>query len=116
LTLLKFKDVDKSIVVVTEGLGNQPFHGRVLLLVNEHTISGAEIVAGFASDHKLATLLGTRTAGKLLGWATVSLQCDCSLTLPTVNYLTWEGSARAALQKAEMARNEYLDHVREHGC
>jgi carboxyl-terminal processing protease len=57
LTLLKFKDVDKSIVVVTEGLGKQSFHGRVLLLVNEHTISGAEIVAGFASDHKLATLV-----------------------------------------------------------
>ena len=93
LTLLKFKDVDKSIVVVTEGLGEQPFHGRVLLLVNEHTISGAEIVAGFASDHKLATLVGTRTAGKLLGWATVPLQHDCSLTLPTVNYLTWEGKS-----------------------
>ncbi len=31
LTLFKFKDVDKSIVVVTEGLGKQPFHGRVLI-------------------------------------------------------------------------------------
>jgi carboxyl-terminal processing protease len=93
LTLLKFKDVDKSIVIVTEGLGKQPFHGRVLLLVNEHTISGAEIVAGFAADHKLATLIGTRTAGKLLGWATVSLQHNYFLTLPTVNYLTWEGKS-----------------------
>jgi C-terminal processing protease CtpA/Prc len=37
--------------------------------------------------------VGTRTAGKLLGWATVSLQHDCSLTLPTVNYLTWEGKS-----------------------
>jgi carboxyl-terminal processing protease len=93
LTLLKFKDVDKSIVVVTEGLGKQPFHHRVLLLVNEHTISGAEIVAGFAADHKLATLMGTRTAGKLLGWTTVALQHECFLTLPTVNYLTWEGKS-----------------------
>lgn len=93
LTLLKFKDVDKSIVVVTEGLGKQPFHGRVLLLVNEHTISGAEIVAGFAADNKLATLVGTRTAGKLLGWTTVSLPHEYFLTLPTVNYLTWEGKS-----------------------
>ena len=93
LTLLKFKDVDKSIVVVTEGLGKQSFHGRILMLVNEHTISGAEIVAGFARDHELATLIGNRTSGKLLGWATLGLQHDYHLTLPTVNYLTWEGKS-----------------------
>lgn len=91
LTLLKFKDVDKSITVVTEGLGRQKFHGRIVMLVNEHTISGGEIVAGFASDHRLAILVGTPTAGKLLGWASLSVGHDCFLTLPTVNYVTWEG-------------------------
>jgi carboxyl-terminal processing protease len=91
LTLLKFKDGDKSIAVVTEGLGKQSFHGRIIMLVNQHTISGGEIVAGFASDHKLATLVGTPTAGKLLGWTSLSVGHDCFLTLPTVNYLTWEG-------------------------
>ena len=50
-TLWKFKDVDKSIVLVTEGLKPQPFHGRIIMLVNEHTISGGEIVAGFAKEH-----------------------------------------------------------------
>jgi hypothetical protein len=29
--------VEKSILVVTEGLGPRRFHGRVVLLVNEHT-------------------------------------------------------------------------------
>ena len=91
LTLLKFKDGDKSITVVTEGLGKRNFHGRIVMLVNEHTISGGEIVAGFASDHKLATLVGSATAGKLLGWASLSVGHDCFLTLPTVNYVTWEG-------------------------
>ncbi len=91
LTLLKFKDGDKSITVVTEGLRKQAFHGRIIMLVNEHTISGGEIVAGFASDHKLATLVGTPTAGKLLGWSSLSVGHNCFLTLPTVNYLTWEG-------------------------
>ncbi len=91
LTLLKFKDGDKSITVVTEGLGKRSFHGRIIMLVNEHTISGGEIVAGFAADHKLATLVGTSTAGKLLGWASLSVGHDCFLTLPTVNYVTWEG-------------------------
>lgn len=91
LTLLKFKDVDKSITIVTEGLGEKSFHGRIVMLVNEHTISGGEIVAGFAADHKLATLVGSPTAGKLLGWASISVGHECFLTLPTVNYLTWEG-------------------------
>ena len=67
--LLRFRKVDKSIVVVTEGLGRQAFHGKTVMLVNEHTISGAEIVAGFATDHKLAVIVGTRTAGRMLSWS-----------------------------------------------
>src|SRR5215469_2100356 len=31
--------VDKSVVLVTEGLGPRRFHGRVVLMVNEHTAS-----------------------------------------------------------------------------
>lgn len=93
LTLWKFKDVDKSIVLVTEGLKKQSFHGRIIMLVNEHTISGGEIVAGFASEHKLAMLIGAPTAGKLLGYAVVPLEHECFLALPTVNYLTWSGKS-----------------------
>lgn len=92
-TLWKFKDVDKSIALVTEGIKRQPFHGRIIMLVNEHTISGGEIVAGFASEHKLATLIGTPTSGKLLGFATVPVGHECFFTLPTVNYLTWSGKS-----------------------
>lgn len=92
-TLWKFKDVDKSIVLVTEGLKEQSFHGRIIMLVNEHTTSGGEIVAGFASEQKLAALIGTPTAGKLLGFATASLGHGCFFTLPTVNYLTWSGQS-----------------------
>lgn len=90
-TLWKFKDVDKSIALVTEGLKPQSFHGRIIMLMNEHTISGGEIVAGFASEHKFATLIGTPTAGKLLGFASVPVGHECFFTLPTVNYLTWSG-------------------------
>jgi C-terminal processing protease CtpA/Prc len=92
-TLWKFKDVDKSIALVTEGLKRQSFHGQIIMLVNEHTISGGEIVAGFASEQKLATLIGTPTAGKLLGFATVPIGHECFFTLPTVNYLTWSGKS-----------------------
>ena len=93
LLLLKFKDADKSIVVVTEGLGQQSFHSRIIMLVNEHTISGGEIVAGFASDHRLAHLVGCPTSGRLLAWSTLPVGHDCFVTLPTGNYLTWEGKS-----------------------
>lgn len=90
---LRFKFADKSIAVVTEGLPKQKFNGRVVMLVNEHTTSGAEIVAGFAKDHKLATLVGSRTAGRLLGWSTFRVGQDYRLVIPVSNYLTWEGKS-----------------------
>ncbi len=91
--LWRFRKADKSIVVVTEGLGAQTFHGKIVLLVNEHTISGAEIVAGFAADHRLATIVGTRTSGRLLAWASLSVGHGFFMTIPIGNYLTWEGKS-----------------------
>jgi C-terminal processing protease CtpA/Prc len=89
---LRFKFVDKSIVVVTEGLGPQPFHGRIAMLVNEHTGSGAEIVAGFAAQHGLATIVGARTMGRLLGWSSLPVGHGYKLTIPVSNYLAWDGT------------------------
>jgi C-terminal processing protease CtpA/Prc len=91
--LWRFRNVDKSIVVVTEGLGRQSFHGKTVMLVNEHTISGAEIVAGFAADHKLAVVVGTRTAGRMLSWSPLPLGHGYFMTIPIGNYLTWEGKS-----------------------
>lgn len=67
LLLLRFAGRDHSIVVVTEGLGRQKFHGRIVVLVNEHTSGAGEMVAGFAKENNLAKIVGTRTAGRLLG-------------------------------------------------
>lgn len=44
------------------------------------------------------------------------LKRKAGMVIATEKYHAVIESARAALQKAEMARNEYLDHVREHGC
>jgi C-terminal processing protease CtpA/Prc len=57
--LLRYAFVDKSITVVTEGLGRQPFHGRVMILVNEHSASAAEMLAAFARDNNLSKIVGT---------------------------------------------------------
>ena len=77
-------------MVVTEGLGKQRSHGRIVILVNEHTISGAEIIACFPADHGLATIVGTKTAGTLLGWRSFPLEFGYVLVIPTANYLTWD--------------------------
>ena len=47
LTLARFAFRDKSVVLLTQGLGDQPFHGRIAILVNEWTNSAAEMVAAF---------------------------------------------------------------------
>jgi hypothetical protein len=44
----------KSVVLQTEGLRGQPFHGRVGILVNEHSTSAAEMLAQFAKENTLA--------------------------------------------------------------
>ena len=55
---LRYGFIDKSILVVTEGFGPQRFHSRVIILVNEHTASAGEMVAAFAEENNLATILG----------------------------------------------------------
>jgi C-terminal processing protease CtpA/Prc len=63
LALARFALRDKSVMLLTQGLGPQPFHGRVAILVNEWTNSAAS----FASENRLATIIGTQTAGNVLG-------------------------------------------------
>jgi len=55
--LMRFSVQDKSLVLLTQGLGKQPFHGRVVVLVNEWTNSAGEIAAQFAKDTRLATVI-----------------------------------------------------------
>lgn len=88
---LRYGFIDKSILVVTEGLGSQRFHDRVVILVNEHTSSAGEMVAGFAQENQLATIIGTKTAGRLLSGSAFKAGFGYLLGLPVAAYLTWEG-------------------------
>jgi len=90
--LLRYAFVDKSIAVVTEGLGQQRFHGRVVILVNEHSASAAEMVAGFARENSLATIVGTKTPGRLLSGTGFKVGHGFMLGLPVGAYLTWAGT------------------------
>jgi len=88
---LRYGFIDKSILVVTEGLGAQRFHGRVVILVNEHTSSAGEMVAAFAEENQLATIVGTKTPGRLLSGRTFRVGSGYILGLPVAAYLTWQG-------------------------
>ena len=88
---LRYGFIDKSILVVTEGLDPQRFHGRVVIIVNEHTASAGEMVAAFAEENKLATIVGTKTAGRLLSETTFRVGEGYIVGLPVAAYLTWEG-------------------------
>lgn len=88
---LRYGFIDKSILVVTEGLGPQRFHGRVVILVNEHTASAGEMVAAFAEENGLATIVGTKTAARLLSGSTFKAGSGYIVGLPVAAYLTWQG-------------------------
>jgi carboxyl-terminal processing protease len=90
--ILRYGLIDKSIVVVTEGLGPQPFHGRVVILVNQHSASAAEMLAGFAQENWLATIVGTKTPGRLLSGGAFKVGHGFVLGLPTAGYFTWQGT------------------------
>jgi C-terminal processing protease CtpA/Prc len=88
---LRYGFIDKSILVVTEGLGAQKFHGRVVILANEHTASAGEMLAAFAQENGLATIVGTKTAARLLSGSTFKAGSGYILGLPVAAYLTWQG-------------------------
>jgi len=79
------------MVLATEGLGAQPFHGRTVILINEFTHSAAEMVASFARENDLATLVGTTTSGEVLGGANFKLANGYRLRMPVAGWFTWAG-------------------------
>jgi carboxyl-terminal processing protease len=88
---LKFASGGRSVAVFTEALGQQRHHGRVALLVNEHSASAAEMVAGFAAENGLATLVGTKTPGRLVATSAFKVGHGYRVALPVAAYFTWQG-------------------------
>jgi C-terminal processing protease CtpA/Prc len=83
---------DRSIRLETEGLGQKPFHGRVVMLVNEHTLSAGEMVAAFARENGLARIVGSQTGGQVLGGANFNVGQGFVLRFPAAAWYTWRGS------------------------
>ncbi|KAA6465210.1 hypothetical protein DYQ86_04500 [Acidobacteria bacterium AB60] len=82
----------RPVVLESEGLGRQPFHGRIALLVDRHTASAAEMIVAFARENGLAKVNGETTAGRLLSATSVKVGNGFRLALPTGAYYTWKGT------------------------
>ena len=90
--IVKFGLAGRSVAVFTEALGVQRHHGRVAMLVNEHSASAAEMVAAFASENQLATLVGTTTAGRLVATSAFKVGFGYRVVMPVATYYTWHGT------------------------
>ena len=82
----------KSIVLETEGLGPQRFHGRIAMVVNEHTTCAAEMVVLFAQEHRLAKVVGMSTPGRLVSHRGFNIGHGFTLVVPTGAYVSWGGN------------------------
>jgi carboxyl-terminal processing protease len=90
--MVRFALRGRSVAVFTESLGPQVHHGHVAMLVNEHSASAAEMVAGFASEYGLATLVGVKTAGRLVATSAFKVGFGYRVALPVAAFFTWKGT------------------------
>lgn len=91
ICLARFSIQDKSLVLLTQGLGAQPFHGRISILVNEFTASAGEMAAQFAKDNELAVLVGQRTMGHVLGSTMFDAGHGYKVSLPIFGWYRPDG-------------------------
>ena len=91
VTLARFSFRDKSVMLLTQGLGEQPFHNRIVVLVNEWTNSAAEMLAAFAAENRLATIVGQKTRGNVLGASNFKVGGGYWLRLPVFGWFTSKG-------------------------
>ena len=88
--IFRFALHGRSVAVFTENKGPQSFHRRVAILVNEHTASSSEMITAFAIENGLATVIGSRTAGRLLGGNSFKVGYGYRIAIPVVAYRTWQ--------------------------
>ena len=81
----------RSIAIVTKGFGSRLFCGRVAILMNEDSTGTAEMLAQFTQENQLGTIVGSKTAGRLVLRSDVTICNGYTLVLPVAAYLSWNG-------------------------
>jgi C-terminal processing protease CtpA/Prc len=93
LPTLVFKFLGKtSIFLYTEALGRQGWHGHTAILVDEHSTGAAEMVAQFAQENGLATIVGMKTPGRLVTRRASKLGFGYRLVIPIAAYVSAKGT------------------------
>jgi carboxyl-terminal processing protease len=93
LPSLVFKFLGRtSIFLYTEALGQRDWHGRTVVLVDEHTAGAAEMVAQFAQENRLATIVGMKTPGRLVTRRASKLGFGYRLVIPIAAYVSAKGT------------------------
>lgn len=77
-----------QVTEIIEIKGGQSVSYPVVVLVNENSASGAEIMAGALQDYGLATVIGTQTFGKGYVQSLISLSSGSMLKITVWEYLT----------------------------
>ncbi len=80
-----------SVFLNTEALGSKSFRGRVVILVNEHSTGATEMLAQFAQENGLATIVGTKTPGRLVSRSATKLGSGYRLIVPVAAYVSAKG-------------------------
>lgn len=116
MTLAKFSFRDKSVMLLTQGLGPQPFHRRTVVLVDEWTTSAGEMAAAFAAENQFAIVVGEKTRGMVLGAMNFPVGGGYWLRLPVFGWFTAMGlslegtgvnpDVRAPVQEQALALGE----------
>jgi C-terminal processing protease CtpA/Prc len=81
-----------SVYVHTEGLGKRSHRGHKVILVNQHTGGSAEILTQFAQENQLATIIGSKTMGRVISRIAGKLGLGYRLGLPVAAYISGKGT------------------------
>ncbi len=95
---------EANLDLLFRGLHNEPgvclkarpavhrYRGKVSVLTDRQTASACEPLVFGLKKHHLATIIGERTAGAMLNGEQFSLDASWTLTIPTAEYYTPDGS------------------------
>ena len=88
---LKFGFRDDSVSLFTEQLGTQPFHQKLVVLVDGETTGAGERIAAFARERQLGPIVGSNTAGRLICCSLYKVGHGYFVRVPARAWFTWNG-------------------------
>lgn len=120
MTLEGFREISNELAfrVMLPPHKQTIFNGKVFILINSNTASACEPLVHALKKKKIGQIIGERTAGQMLSAEWFEVDEDYSIFIPTVDYLTAEGTRLDMLgvlpdvkTSSDNALNEVLKHI-----